>query len=189
MGFLADIVGGSSGIIGSIVGAVGGLVSAFVKLKTLKETNRHSFVMAELGGMQEVARAEAAMKIVQVEGAIKVDLASEESLQASFKHDTSLGSWLQGRELGWFGTMMLSIAEFVRMMMRPVLTLTAFIYVFKIYGGYMELADGQEVLTADVLAQQIAMVGSVILLLATTSFTWWFADRSVSKALTKKLTI
>ena len=37
------------------------------------------------------------------------------------------------------------------------------------------------------LAEQITMVGSAIILLATTAFTWWFADRSVSKALTKKL--
>jgi len=59
MEFLADIAGGS-GIIGSIVGAVGGIASAFVKLKTLKESNRHNFEMTKLGGEQEVSRAVAA---------------------------------------------------------------------------------------------------------------------------------
>ena len=186
MEFLADLAG-SGGPFGAIFGTIGGLVSGFLKFKTLKETNRHGFVMAELAGNQEVARAEAALKVVQVEGAIKTDLAIEESLQESFKHDAAMGAWLKGRELGWFTTFILSLAEFVRMMMRPVLTLVAFIYVFKLYGGYMELA-GPETLTAEVLAQQIAMVGATILLLATTAFTWWFADRSVSKALTKKLT-
>lgn len=186
MEFLTDLAGGS-GIIGSIVGAVGGIAAAFVKLKTLKENNRHGFAMAELAGNQEVARAAAALKIVEVEGAIKTDLAIEESLQSSFEHDAAMGSWLKGRELGKFATAILATAEFIRMMMRPVLTLASVIYVFRMYGGYMDIADAQY-LTAEVLVEQITMVGSAILLLATVSFTWWFADRSVSKALTKKLT-
>lgn len=186
MEFLTSIPG-VSGIFGTIFGVIGGIASAVVKLKTLKESNRHSFVMSELAGSQEVARAEAALKVVQVEGAIKTDLAIEESLQESFKHDASMGAWLKGRELGKFATAVLAFAEFIRMMMRPGLTLASVLYVFHIYGGYMELAEGQVVLTAEILAEQITMVGSAILLLATTSFTWWFADRSVSKALTKKL--
>lgn len=185
MEFLTDIAGGS-GIIGSFVGAIGGIAAAFVKLKTLKETNRHSFAMAELAGSQEVERATAALRMVEVEGAIKTDLAIEESLQSSFDHDASIGSWLQGRELGAFATAVMATAEFIRMMMRPALTLVSVLYVFHIYGDYMDLAD-ETALTADVLAEQITMVGSAILLLATTSFTWWFADRSVSKALTRKL--
>lgn len=185
MDFLADIAGGS-GIFGSIIGVVGGIASAFVKLKTLKETNRHSFVMSELAGNQEVARAEAALKVVQVEGAIKTDLAIEESLQESFKHDASMGAWLRGRELGKFATAVLATAEFVRMMMRPVLTLWATIYVFRMYGWHITLASQSE-LPVEILSNQMTMVGAAILLLATTGFTWWFADRSVSKALTKKL--
>lgn len=185
MEFLADIAG-SGGIIGSVVGALGGIASAFVKLKTLKEGNRHSFVMAELAGNQEVSRAEAALQMVQVEGAIKADLAVEESLQESFRHDSSIGAWLKGKDLGKFATAVMATAEFIRMMMRPVLTLASVMYVFHIYGEFMDLA-GAQAMTADALTAQITMIVNTIILLATTSFTWWFADRSVSKALTKKL--
>ena len=189
MEFLTDIAtGGASGIIGSIVGAVGGIASAFVKLKTMKEHNRHSFVMAELGGRQEVERAEASLKVVQVEGALKADLAIEESLQASFKHDTEIGSWLKGREMGKFAIAVMSTAEFIRMMMRPVLTLASVAYVFHIYGDYMQL-EGAQNMTSEALQAQIATIVSTIILLATVSFTWWFADRSVAKAPTKKLTV
>ncbi len=188
MEFLANIAsGGVGGIIGSLVGAIGGIASAFVKLKTLKESNRHSFVMSELAGNQEVAVAEAALKMVEVEGAIKIDVASEESMQASFEHDSSLGAWLKGKDLGWFAMAVLSTAEFIRMMMRPVLTLASVWYVFHIYGDYMDLAAAQE-MSAEALQIQISTIVSTIILLATVSFTWWFADRSVSKALTKKLT-
>lgn len=183
MDFLSGLAGGG---IGSIIGAVGGIASAFLKLKTLKESNRHSFVMSELAGSQEVKRAEAALHMIEVEGAIKTDLAIEESLQSSFKHDASLGAWMQGRELGWFGTAVMSAAEFVRMMMRPGLTLASVLYVFSMYGDYLSLAAGTE-LSPEVIAEQLTMVASTILILATTSFTWWFADRSVSKALVKKL--
>lgn len=187
MEFLANIAsGGAGGIIGSLVGAIGGIASAFVKLKTLKESNRHYFVMAELAGNQEVSRATAALKMVEVEGAIKTDLAIEESMQASFAHDSSLGAWLKGKDLGWFATAVLSTAEFIRMMMRPVLTLASVWYVFHIYGDYMDL-DAAKDMTAETLQIQIETIVSTIILLATVSFTWWFADRSVSKALTKKL--
>ena len=185
MEFLADIAGGS-GIIGSIVGAVGGIASAFVKLKTLKESNRHNFEMTKLGGEQEVSRAVAALKMVEVEGAIKTDLAIEESLQSSFEHDSSMGAWLKGKDLGPIATAVMATAEFIRMMMRPVLTLASVAYVFHIYGEYMDL-DAAQSMTVDQLAVQIATIVSTIILLATVSFTWWFADRSVSKALTKKL--
>lgn len=185
MEFLTELAGGS-GIFGTIFGTIGGIASAFVKLKTLKESNRHNFVMAELAGNQEVERATAALKMVEVEGAIQTDLSIEESLQESFKHDASIGAWLQGRELGPFATAVMATAEFVRMMMRPLLTLASVIYVFNIYGDYMDLATEQG-MTSEVIVEQITMVASAILLLATTSFTWWFADRSVSKALTKKL--
>ncbi len=187
MDFLANLAsGGAGGIIGSIVGAVGGIASAFVKLKTLKEGNRHSFVMAELAGNQEVSRATAALKMIEVEGAIKTDLAIEESLQSSFAHDSSLGAWLKGKDLGKFATAVLSTAEFIRMMMRPVLTLMSVFYVFHIYGEYMDLESAKS-MSSDALANQINVIVSTIILLATVSFTWWFADRSVSKALTKKL--
>ncbi len=187
MDFLTDLAtGGAGGIIGSIVGAIGGIASAFVKLKTLKETNRHGFVMAELAGNQEVERATAALKMVKVEGAIKTDLAIEESLQASFAHDSSMGAWLKGKELGWFAMAVMSTAEFIRMMMRPVLTLASVGYVFHIYGEYMDLAGAQQ-MSAEALQLQISTIVTTIILLATVSFTWWFADRSVSKALTKRL--
>lgn len=187
MEFLADIAsGGAGGVIGSIVGALGGIASAFVKLKTLKESNRHGFAMAQLAGNQEVERATAALKMVEVEGAIKTDLAVEQSLQASFEHDASIGAWLQGRELGKFATAVMATAEFIRMMMRPILTLAAVTYVFSIYGDYMDM-DAAKNMTPEALQLQIATIVSTIVLLATVSFTWWFADRSVSKALTKKL--
>ena len=187
MEFLANLAGGAGGgIIGTIVGAVGGIASAFVKLKTLKESNRHGFEMAQLAGNQEVSRAEAALKMIEVDGAIKADLAIEQTMQASLAHDSSMGAWLRDRELGWFATAVLSTAEFVRMMMRPVLTLASVWYVFHIYGEYMDL-DAAKDMTAEALQAQIAMIVSTIILLATVSFTWWFADRSVAKALTKKL--
>jgi len=187
MSFLADIATcGAGGIVGSIVGAVGGIASAFVKLKTLKENNKHSFAMSELAGNQEVKRAEAALQMVQVEGAIKTDLAIEDSLQKSFEHDSAMGSWLKGKELGWFGTAVMATAEFVRMMMRPTLTLAAVGYVFHMYGDYMDLAS-EASMTGEALQAQIATIVTTIILLATVSFTWWFADRSVSKQLTKKL--
>lgn len=187
MEFLANIAsGGAGGIIGSIVGAVGGIASAFVKLKTLKEGNRYNFAMAELAGNQEVQRAEAALKITRVEGAIQTDLAIEESLQESFKHDASMGAWLKGKELGSIATAVMATAEFIRMMMRPVLTLASVMYVFHIYSDYMDLENAKD-MTAEALQIQIATIVSTIILLATVSFTWWFADRSVSKALTKKL--
>jgi hypothetical protein len=125
--------------------------------------------------------------MIETEGAIKADLAIEQTLQKSFEHDTSIGSWLKGRELGWFGMFVMSTAEFVRMMMRPVLTMASVWYVFSIYGDYMDL-DAAKSMGADALAKQIELIVSTIILLATVSFTWWFADRSVAKALAKKLT-
>jgi len=97
-----------------------------------------------------------------------------------------MGAWLKGKDLGPIATAVMATAEFIRMMMRPVLTLASVAYVFHIYGEYMDL-DAAKSMTADQLAVQIATIVSTIILLATVSFTWWFADRSVSKALTKKL--
>ena len=185
MEFLADIAGGS-GIFGTLFGAIGGIASAVVKLKTLKEQNRHAFIMAELAGNQEIAVAEAELRKVETEGAIAAELKAEESLQASFQHDASIGAWLQSQELGPITRGIMVTAEFVRMMMRPVLTVAAVIYTFRMYGGYFDLATAAE-LDKAILEQQLTMIASAILLLATTAFTWWFADRSVSKALQKKL--
>ena len=186
MEFLTSIASGS-GIFGSLIGSIAGIATAFVKLKTLKENNRHSHSMSLLAGKQEVARANAALELVKPEGAIQTDLAIEDSLQKSFEHDAAIGSWLKGRELGPVSTAVMILAEFVRMMMRPVLTCASIVYVFLIFDDYMDLA-GDTAMSAELLAEQITMVGSAIILLATTAFTWWFADRSVSKALTKKLT-
>lgn len=185
MEFLADLASGS-GPIGALVGTIGGIASAFVKYKTLKESNRHSFAMAELAGSQEVARAEAALHMKKVEGAIKTDLAIEASLQESFKHDAAIGSWLQGREMGPITTGLLAAGEFVRMMMRPVLTLWVTIKLLYMYDEQVQIMKASAI-DAVAMVGLVELIAQTIVLLATTAFTWWFADRSVAKALTKKL--
>ena len=187
MGFLADLVGGAgSGVLGSLIGSLAGLGTAFVKLKTLKETNKHTHAMSLLAGKQEVERALAALKVVEVDGAIATDLAIEATLQESYEHDAPIGAWAKGRDLGKVSTFFLVLGDFVKTMMRPVLTTGAIVYVFVIFQDYMDLV-GPDTLSAEQLASMISMLTSAIIVLATTAFTWWFADRSVSKAMTAKL--
>lgn len=178
MELLTSLASGS-GIIGTLAGGLGGIVSAFVKYKTLKETNRHAQKMQELANAQQLQQ-------VKIEGEIKTDLAAEKSLQASLSHDASLGGWLHGRELGPVAMFFFTLAEFVRMLMRPVLTIYAFVYVITLSKEYMQAAREEGLAGVAVLAQ-VDMVASTIMLLATVSFTWWFADRSVSKSLARRL--
>ncbi len=189
MEFLTDLAAGAgSGIVGAFVGLLGGIGSAFVKYKTLRESNRHQFAMAELAGNQAVAEANAQLQRIRTEGEAAEAIEVQESLQASFQHDSSIGSWLQGRELGRWSTGVLVFVESIRMLMRPVITLGFACYVAVMYHDHFALvAQSGHIVPIDQLMAHTAAMANAIILMAVTAVGWWFADRSVQKALSKRL--
>lgn len=176
-----------SGIVGTITGALGGIASAFVKYKTRKLEVEHEFRMTELNQLHEISLHKAEVQKVQIEGQIQQGLAEEASLQASYQHDAALGAELKGLATtpaqGW----VLVIANALRMIMRPILTLGTFSFVMYVFGQYWVALSGVELLPVDQLLKMTNYLLMAVISIMTMAASWYFADRSTHKQLNARL--
>lgn len=176
-----------SGILGTIGGILGSLGTGILKYKTAKMQNQHDLAMAKLAGDQELAMHKAEVQKITVEGDISRELAAEQTLQASFEHDAKLSDALAGVKLSPAQAWIMVFVESIRRLMRPALTLTSVGYVMYIFSSYWGHLSQLNQLPADAILDQLILVMSAIVALATMAGSWWFGDRSLQKHVASRM--
>lgn len=180
------------GIAGVITGLIGNVVTAITNYKTQKLKNAHEVQMTKLETEAMLAETQANIQITETktqgELAIQDARIFKESIKAGsgkLLDSSVVDKLLDGKYTKWVGTFLvflLGVADTLRGIMRPVLTLylvglTSWIT----YQAADILAAKATVLTASMAAGIFTNVTGIVVYLAATAVAWWFGDRSVQK--------
>ncbi|MFH1982251.1 MAG: hypothetical protein ABIL58_10420 [Pseudomonadota bacterium] len=201
---LGAVAGGLfTGGLGAITGLFGSIVTGWVKLKTLKEVNRHDEVMVKAQSDASIAEIKANIRRdeVQTQGAIELKEADgfiQSSLLATQKQFITgdVLTSLTGNEsafLRWVGafvTVVMAFADALSATMRPFMTyylLCASTWVTYLAWKLATAANGGAAMTAAFAQNLLTQVILTILYLTVTAVTWWYCDRRQAKDLDKIL--
>ena len=185
MDILTQLAGG--GFLGTIGGILGSLGTSIVEYKNLKLKLAHELSITKLNGQLELSGRKMDLQGKRIEGEIQTALATEQSLQASFKHDAAIGAWMSAEHASWGQRWLMTSVDSMRKSVRPILTFGTVIYVMFTYGRHWRLILASDGVPLDTILQQAQMIMSAIIAMATMSFSWWFADRQLQKRMTEKL--
>lgn len=173
-GLLSSIIGGgATGILGIAVQRIADYKNRQLDIEITKANHIHEANMREVDAKIMAQEWAARTKVAEVEGAVKVDVADSQVFAASFNEPTQYSSILKPNEKqGW----LLVILDFIRGLVRPVLTvylcvLTTLVYLQarSLLGTQMESVQAFEVLQK---------VVDTIMYLTTTCVLWWYGTRN-----------
>lgn len=150
---------------GGVLGLVGSVTTGVTSYFANRQQQKHELATLELNSRVELKNREFDLKQTQAEADARIGeaaLAAEKEaytesvgmVKASYQHDST---WHES------DSQLLRVAEFVRKMTRPVLTLMLIVLVGIIY------------VTSDMTTQQD--IAASVITLAATALSWWFADR------------
>lgn len=181
MGFV-EIIGQGLGAIfaGGATGLLGTWLTARTEMKRLKEQNRHDEIMAVHA--MESMKLEAQLKLDQtvVEGQITEELAAYDTLKASFEQDKSTYFKITGvKWVDSIGGMLFGFVDFVRGMIRPVITIGMAYIVIEIHNELLMLMNNMPdpPLTQDQAFRVYMNLNNIVLYIAATTILWWFGTR------------
>lgn len=152
------LLGGLTGVLGSGVSAVFGWLNQ-------RDKNKHEKQMAEIRIEEIRAEAEAGVKVARVESDAAIAKGEVEAFKASYEADAV--SWAKGHKLGRFGTIMLSITDFIRGTQRPMVIYALIsVTMYLVIQGHSGLLDSLDYITM-------------------TAVSWLFGARTNEKLLAK----
>jgi hypothetical protein len=188
-----------TGLIGSVVGGIFKYktMKAQIELKKAEHSHEMNMVKAESDAMIAEAKANIAITRAQVEGA--VDLKDAEAYVASQSEGnkalfssgwveklfTVKGKWqIITLPLAMFVAVMFGFTDFLRGIIRPVLTIYlcgATTWITMMAWQIMR-QHGME-LDASQAMQMFLQVTSIVTYLTVSCVTWWFGDRRIAKTI------
>jgi len=196
-----DILGGA------ITGLLGTAITEIFKYRNQKLQFDHDakMVALETAAMKEEAKMQIAVTKTKIEGAIELADAEayKESLGAASKPIFS-EKWIDrlfsvegkfGRffavPIGVFIAFGFAFVDWLRSFMRPALTLylTGMSSVITYMAWKLINAQGMEAMTTSQAVSIYNETTSVIIYLTVSTVTWWYGDRSASKAIINKMKV
>ncbi len=182
---MLEILGQSIGSIlaGGATGLLGSVISVWGAFREKKEQNQHEQKMQELA--LRAMELEAKLKLDQtiVEGDIKEELAALETMRASYAHDEARYfkytgvKWIDG-----MGGFLFGLVDFVRGMIRPLITIGMAFVVVEIHNELLRLMENlPQPLTPAEAAEIYSNLNNTVLYIATTVILWWFGARYAEK--------
>ncbi len=167
---------------GGLTGLLGAGLKAWAQKGEAKQQRQHELETRRLD--MEAARLDAALAIKRTEaqaGQAILQMEAEESIAAeqaaaavkveSYRHDAArYGAGRLGR-----------IADFIRALMRPLLTVYFAVVLLYFHFQLSALVEGLGALPGDVLVALYVLMVQTGLYILTTVILWWFGDRAMSK--------
>ena len=178
-GLLAIVSGGATGLLGVVAQRL------FDHWKLKQENDKLRLIHEHERGMKkldaEIMKEEYAQrtKLAQVEGETARDVADSQAFAASFA--TEPKRYSEGVKVGKWGSFLLVLADVVRAIVRPGLTLYLAWISTELYRASEKIMQeaGAHISTLAALHQQIVLT---LLYLFVTCVTWWFGTRNKNAA-------
>jgi len=191
-----------SGVFGSIIGVFGNWLNQRAIRKTEEMKNAHEIAMSEVNIKMFEARTDASIKInkAQIEGTIDLQdskayattlvVANQKSFSDKWIDKMfEVTGWLRYVSIPMAFCIMgpLALVDIIKGFMRPVLTLGAAAgFGYLTYISYYILKQkGFANLTPDQAVLYFTLALDTCIMLATTSYTWWFGDRRAAKSINR----
>lgn len=195
------------GLIGSLVGLAGSAFTSWnnrkmeeMKIQDNANKRAHELALIKAQTDATIAEVEANLKITIAKTAAEVDLAETAAYTESVKQNEKSyisSEWIthlmEGNvvERGIASTIifLLAICEVAKDIMRPALSAYSVgVATWVTFKAYIIANTMDEPFTNEQVFNIINSANELAFFLATCSFTWWFADRSMNKFLQKRLT-
>ena len=157
---------------GGILGLIGTGVHAFVRVKEIREKNRHELEMRRLD-LEEIER-EAELRMRETE----IQLAGQERLatiEADAARDVADVEALKAAYQADRATYGIRFVDAIRGLMRPTITVYTLVLMTWI-GWLLYKSQGETIPQAAALWSDIV---NAIIMLTTTAVTWWFGSRGM----------
>lgn len=174
-GLLAIVSGGATGILGVIFQRVFDHWKQKQELDKIKAQNAHELAMkkadAEIMAQEWAART----KVAQVEGETAREVADAQAFAASFAAEPK--RYAEGVKAGRIGGFLLVLADVIRGIVRPGLTLYLAWIATELYNDSQKLVSGTG-FEAKLLVGMHQQIVFTLLYLFTTCVLWWFGTRN-----------
>lgn len=188
-------------IFGGVTGLLGNVITGFLKYKNQKMELEHEqkMVALETAAMKEEAKMQIAVTKAEIEGA--VELADAQAYMTSLKSGQKQmfsEKWIdklfsvEGKVARFFAipvALMISsgfaFVDWLRGFMRPALTLylTGMSSVLTWMAWKIIKAHGLQTMTPEQAVAIYNETTSIVIYLTVSCVTWWFGDRTMSKAI------
>ena len=188
-------------LLGGVTGLVGNIITGVMKYKNQKLQFQHEarMVALETAAMREEAKMKIAITKAEIEGAVELADAHAyaQTLKAADKQLFS-DQWIerlfnvQGKFGSFFAIPVATLlatgfafVDWLRGIMRPALTiyLTVMSSVITYMAWTIMQQHGIEHLTAEAALGIYNQTTSIVIYLTVSCVTWWFGDRTMSKAI------
>lgn len=188
-------------LLGGVTGLVGNIITGVMKYKNQKLQFQHEarMVALETAAMREEAKMKIAITKAEIEGAVELadahaytqtlkaadkQLFSDQWIERLFKVQGKFGSFFAIPVATLLATGF-AFVDWLRGIMRPALTiyLTVMSSVITYMAWTIMQQHGIEHLTAEAALGIYNQTTSIVIYLTVSCVTWWFGDRTMSKAI------
>lgn len=188
-------------LLGGVTGLVGNIITGVMKYKNQKLQFQHEarMVALETAAMREEAKMKIAITKAEIEGAVELadahaytqtlkaadkQLFSDQWIERLFKVQGKFGSFFAIPVATLLATGF-AFVDWLRGIMRPALTiyLTVMSSIITYMAWTIMQQHGIEHLTADAALGIYNQTTSIVIYLTVSCVTWWFGDRTMSKAI------
>jgi hypothetical protein len=168
---IAEIIG--SIFSGGVTGLIGAGITAFVEFKKQKLMFEHEVKMEELNQKTMQMEIEGQLRIAETEAEAAINVADAETLAKSYDADRAAYT----NEAARTG-ILFKLVDFVRGMIRPVLTIYLAVIVSLLYWNMQGALGDVSTLNPNDLMSLYREVVLSIIYVATTVILWWFGTRN-----------
>ena len=170
--FLGDV----GGILGSVVsggvtGLIGTALSGVFSIIKNGQQNKHELAVRHIDLEELRIETVSTEKTTALLADERKYVSDNQAQVASYREASS--SWLAGFDITGWKLIPLVLGDFVRMMMRPVITLFSLWLLYRM-------------LPADYMLQDGAMASQAVVYIAVTATLWYFGSRQIEKFSLKK---
>lgn len=118
-------------------------------------------------------------KVAQIEGDASIGVEAQKAFGQSLAADRATYLTADLAKESRFATVILAVLEFLRGVVRPVLTIILVWMSWKLYEQTDAILSAQGIqLSAEILQTQLLLIVQTLLYLSTTVVTWWFGVRN-----------
>lgn len=171
--FLGDALG--SILSGGATGLLGSALTMFGEMRKQKMVQAHEAEMERLAQASMKLEASLELERARTEAQAAQDIEAAKAFTASYDHDKR--AYLTGK-LGTFGRGAMGTVDFLRGIVRPVVTFAMIWMVYKVYSRVDAIIGGLEALPKDELVSIYNQIVLAIIYIGVTVVLWWFGTRT-----------
>jgi hypothetical protein len=167
---------------GSLAGIVGSLISNVADIWKRRQERKHELALKEMDIRMMDKEYQYKERRAEMEGQVQLQGSADDMREGSYEHDSRAYSADLDIKSAWLKAMLV-IADFVRALIRPALTV---FLIWLVWETRQEVnavieAAGVEAISVDKAVGIYGAVVEMILFLASTAVTWWFGTRPMKR--------